>query len=342
MKRKQKIISVIIFFIIMFVTLTTLFMIDTKTNQYVLTVDGISVEVNEFNIFSKIIKNNIEEEYIEKSGKIDKLWTSELYGMDAQQYLREETIELIIRNIICEQKCIEFGVNITQEKVDEITNQVKNDTNLKKLIEKIAITDEQYIDYLIKEERYAILCNYLTENMIITNSEAKAYVEDLGNGSIYIIKRMIFSTKDKDTLAEIYTTEQKEEIYKKATDVLTRLDNGEKFSELALEFSDVIATYKPGDEYVYIDGTAENKKIEEVARTLQVGKHSNVIETTQGYEIIFLEKIISPEEYEYLDKIKELMSESQKYEIVKNEFEKWYRLSSIEKNISVINSIKVI
>ena len=99
MIRKQKIILVLIFFIIMFVTLGTLFMIDTKTNQYVLTVDGISVEVNEFNIFSKIIKNNIEEEYIEKSGNIDKLWTSELYGMDAQQYLREETIEFVNKNV---------------------------------------------------------------------------------------------------------------------------------------------------------------------------------------------------------------------------------------------------
>ncbi|MBE5821095.1 MAG: hypothetical protein E7311_00715 [Clostridiales bacterium] len=342
MKKKQKIIYVTIFFILMCVTLVTLFMIDTKTNQYVLTVDGISVEVDEFNIFAKIIKNNIEEEYIEKRGNTDKLWTSELYGMNAEQYLREETIKLIIRNIICEQKCIEFGVNISQEKVDEITLKVKNDANVKKLIDKIAITEQQYIDYLIKEERFTILSNYLTDNMIITNSEAKAYVEDLGNGSIYIVKRMIFSTKEKDTLADKYTPEQKEEIYLKANTVLEKLNNGESFNELALEYSDVISTYKPGDEYVYIDGNAENKKIEEVAKTLQIGKNSTVIETTQGYEIILLEKIITPDEYEYLNKIKELMFETQKYEIVKNEFEKWYRLSSIEKNISVINNIKVI
>ena len=59
MKKKQKIIYVTIFFILMCVTLVTLFMIDTKTNQYVLTVDGISVEVDEFNIFAKIIELSV-------------------------------------------------------------------------------------------------------------------------------------------------------------------------------------------------------------------------------------------------------------------------------------------
>ena len=342
MKKKQKIILNIIFFAIMFFTLSILFNIDNNTNQFVLTVDGIAVEVDEFNMFAKIIKNKIEEEYIEAHGNIDKLWVSELYGMDAQQYLKQQTIKLIERNIICEQKCNEFGIFVSQEKIDELTNKVNNDANIQKLISKISIKSEQYVDYLVKEERYAMLTEYLTDNTVISNSEAQAYVNELGNGSIYIVRRMIFSTKDKDTLGDVYTTEQKEAIYKKATDVLEKLNDGQKFYELALEYSDVIATYKPGDDYVYVDGNAENKKIEEVAKTLQIGKYSSIIETTQGYEIILLEKIITPDEYEYLDKIKEIMLETRRQEMLEREFEKWYRLSSIEENTSVINNIKLI
>ncbi len=340
MSKIQKIVLVIIFFLCMIVTTTILYNFDKNNNQYILTIDDTKVLLNEYTTYAKILKNKIEEEYIEKNGKgkVNTIWTSELYGINAEQYLKEQTLETLIRNKICDQKFNEFELEIDEE---EITESVSTES-VRKLINKIGITEEQYIEYLKSEEKYTTLSDYFMENVIISNKEANEYIENNNNGSIYVIKRMIFLTTDKTTLAQTYTEEEVKKIYEKAQSVLTLLQSGEKFEQLASQYSDTISSYKPGDPYVFLEGTSDNKKIEEVAKKMELGKYSEVFETPNGYEIIKLEQIVTKEDDTYLDDVKEIMLSTKKEEMFEKEYDKWYRLSDIDINNSVVNNIKIV
>lgn len=343
MNKVQKTICVIIFFALMIITTVILYSIDQNNNQYILIIDNDRISLDKYVIYSKILKYNIEEEYIEKNGlsNIDNIWNGELYGVQAVEYLKEQIINTIIKYNLTNKKFNELELELSQDRISEIDNLIQMDAT-KKQISKIGITEKEYKEYLIEEEKYNTVYNYITENIVISDSEANKYIKNNNYGSIYIVKRIIFSTRDKTTLAEIYTDEEKKKIYEKAESVLKLLDENNNFNTLALEYSDTTSTYKPGEEYIFIEGTSENKKVEEIAKQLEIGSYSQIFESTLGYEIIKLEKIITQQDELYLSEIKQIMSETEKQETFNKEYDKWYRLSEIDKNNSVINNIKII
>lgn len=343
MNKIQKTMCIIIFFALMIITTVILYNIDQNNNQYILIIDDDRISLDKYVTYSKILKYNIEEEYIERNGlsNIDNIWDGELYGIKAVEYLKEQIIDTLIKYNLTSKKYNELELVISEEKLKDIEQFLKLETT-KKQINKIGITDDEYRQYLIEKEKYNTVHDYITENIVISDSEAQKYVKNNNYGSIYTVKRIIFSTRDKNTLAEIYTEDEIKKIYEKAENALKLLDENNSFDTVALEYSDTTLAYKPGEEYIFIEGTSENKKVEEISKQLEIGGYSQIFESTLGYEIIKLERVITQDDDIYLDEIKQIMSSTKKQETFTKEYDKWYRLSEIDKNNSVINNIKII
>jgi peptidyl-prolyl cis-trans isomerase SurA len=77
---------------------------------------------------------------------------------------------------------------------------------------------------------------------------------------------------------------------KLAEEILAKLDAGDKFEELAKLYSEASEAQKGGD-WGWVGRDSLRKELNEIAFTLKAGQHSGIIETPDGYYILFVEAV---------------------------------------------------
>lgn len=169
---------------------------------------------------------------------------------------------------------------------------------------------QQYYGYDdIDKFKTALQLNYLRNQATtdyakskVTDSEINKYYKDEIVGDrkishIEIIPDVTESMSDDDKKAK------EDEALKTAKEVITKLKKGEKFSDLAKEYSDDEDTKDKGGDLGYINkGDYGSDEFDDAAWKLEVGKYSTTpVKTSKGYEIIYVEK---EKEKAKLDKVK--------------------------------------
>lgn len=91
-----------------------------------------------------------------------------------------------------------------------------------------------------------------------------------------------------------------------AESLRARLEKGEQFSQLASEFSEDEATKKSGGDLGWINSPALPPNLKPQVEKLDVNGYSSLINTPEGYEIVYLEDIKQPRDKE-LTEIKDLL-----------------------------------
>ncbi len=114
-------------------------------------------------------------------------------------------------------------------------------------------------------------------------------------------KHILFSIKDSNT-GEAYDATKKEEIKKKAEEVLTAIKAGANFDEQMNKYTEDPGIKSYPDGYTFSKGEMV-KEFEDCAFSLKTGEMSNLVETQFGYHIIKLEEKI-PQKQMTLDEIK--------------------------------------
>lgn len=94
----------------------------------------------------------------------------------------------------------------------------------------------------------------------------------------------------KDSMTEDEKKSAKEAALNEAKSVIAKLKKGEKFEDLAKEYSDDEATKEKGGSLGEINkGTYGSDEFDKEVYNLKVGSYSNTpIETTKGYEIVYV------------------------------------------------------
>lgn len=124
---------------------------------------------------------------------------------------------------------------------------------------------------------------------IVSNDEIKKFYDEKIFGDI-TAKHILISPDADSNATDAEKTAANEEALKKANEVITKLNNGEDFSELAKEYSDDESTAKNGGKlsaFAHGDMVAE---FEDAAKNLENGKYTKTpVKTTYGYHIIYKE-----------------------------------------------------
>ena len=125
----------------------------------------------------------------------------------------------------------------------------------------------------------------------ITDKEIKKYYEDdiVGDRKVSHIE-IIPDTKDDMSDEDIKKAE--EAALKEAKEVIAKLKKGEKFADLAKEYSDDEDTSKKGGDLGYINkGDYGDDLFDSEVWSLEVGKYSATpVKTASGYEIVYITK----------------------------------------------------
>ena len=137
-------------------------------------------------------------------------------------------------------------------------------------------------EILLKNEKIvSVTEDYIKETL--TEKEMKDYYESDIKGDVSV-KHILISTETDDESEE---STKKEEAKKKAEEIIEKLKNGEKFEDLAKEYSDDKGTKENGGDLGYFNTGEMVQEFEDASYKLEVNEYTKEpIETTYGYHII--------------------------------------------------------
>jgi foldase protein PrsA len=141
---------------------------------------------------------------------------------------------------------------------------------------------------------------------LVSESEINKYYETNIVGDMKVSHILITADYNDDDTEEV-KTEAKNKALETAKEVITKLDEGKDFAELAKEYSKDSSASNGGDIGYFNDGDNEEEFFN-AAKKLKVGEYTKEpVETKYGYHII---KLTDQKEKEALDKVKDKIVET--------------------------------
>jgi peptidyl-prolyl cis-trans isomerase SurA len=263
------------------------------------------------------LNNRIEE----LTGKT----SEELQSANDQEFFktRDEILDLIIDERMIKEKAKELEIQITSEDIDNYMEYIKQNNKLtqEQLVEQLkqeGLTYEKFRENVKNNlERRNLIEREITEKLIITEEQVAAYYESNKKayekpGTIHIASIFLVpDTPDSQT--------QLDELKKKGEAIIERISKGEKFEDLAKEFSNGPGANDGGD-LGTIPLTDVDPKILDVINSLKDGEVSNPVDMGNRIQIVRLIKKVDTN-YTPLEEVKEEINEA----LYNKEIEKRYK-----------------
>ena len=166
------------------------------------------------------------------------------------------------------------------------------EAQIKQELERMGVTEKQYLDIMRKSVRYTAAFNAMFELGVLEGFK-KEDVEKFYNENYLRAKHVLISFTDAEG-----NTRTEEEALKMAQDVKKRLAKGESMDTLMKELSDDPGSLNQPNGYVFINTAGVDEAIksslpsfmvtefEQGTAKLSVGKVSNPVKTSYGYHVI--------------------------------------------------------
>jgi peptidyl-prolyl cis-trans isomerase SurA len=251
--------------------------------------------------------------------------SEELQSANEQEFFkaREMILDLIIEERMLKEKVKELEIEVTTEDIDNYVEYIKQDNKLtqEELVEKLkqeGMTYEKFREKIKGDlERRNVIDREIREKLIITEEQIAAYYESNKKayekpGTAHIAS--IFLVPDTQG-----SQSQIDELKKKGAAIIERISKGEKFEELAKEFSNGPGANEGGD-LGNIALTDVDQKILDVINSLKDGEVSNPIDMGNRIQIVKLIKKVNTN-FTPLEEVKEDIHQT----LYSNEIEKRYK-----------------
>lgn len=269
--------------------------VDENTNpllhEVVLTVDNEDVSYSEVILYFKYIESYYESIFGEH------IWSYDLGGMSIGDLAKQDIIDTIVERKITKKQWTNYEILITEDDESRIKSDVEN--YLRQLtqedIDYYGITEEVayqfFFDNMIAERVYDAAT--MSVDTDVSDEEAKQIT----------IQYLLIRTNEEDGIA-----------YAKAQDLLNQAVSAEDFYSFAKSNTDapqVEVTIGKGD---------MNDEFESAAFELKTGEFSNIIESDDGYLILYC--VDDFNEDGTLEKKEEIIDERQS-EVFQNLYNEW-------------------
>lgn len=179
------------------------------------------------------------------------------------------------------------------------------------------------------------------ENGFITEKEIKDYYDSKITGAM-TVRYILLKPEEVDSTDSEYATKTKEneaEALSRANEVISKLKNGEKFADLAKEYSDDTSTASEGG---LLSGFTSNDVVEEfwnASINLEDGKYTNSpVKSSYGYFVILrVKQDEKPSMADSTDEILDALLESKKEEDSDISAKAWIKIRK-NYNLEIIDS----
>ncbi|MBN1904184.1 MAG: peptidyl-prolyl cis-trans isomerase [Deltaproteobacteria bacterium] len=252
--------------------------------------------------------------------------SEELKGSTEQDFfkIREQILDIIIEERIVKSKIKELeDLQATTEQIDEYVEYIKEENKLtqEELVEQLkheGLSLEKFREKVKEDlERRNLVDNEIRLKMIVTEEQIAAYYEANKKnyerpGSAHIASIFLVPAS-QGSASEL------DELKKKGETIIERISKGEKFEDLAKEFSNGPGANDGGD-LGNIPLTDIDKKILDVINSLKDGEVSNPINMGNRIQIVKLIKKVDTG-YAPIEELRDKIHET----LYNNEMERRYK-----------------
>lgn len=147
-------------------------------------------------------------------------------------------------------------------------------------------TADEVIDYLILQKKRTMVFEDYSKKQI-TDEEINKYYDEKIFGDI-TAKHILITPDTKENATDQEKTDANNKALEEAKKVIEKLNKGEKWDDLAKEYSDDESNKDKGGELPTFVHNDMVKEFEDAAKELEKGKYTTEpVKTTYGYHIIF-------------------------------------------------------
>ncbi|MBW1894401.1 MAG: peptidylprolyl isomerase, partial [Deltaproteobacteria bacterium] len=205
------------------------------------------------------------------------------------------------------------------------------DETLRKMLAEQGMTLDQYRSKMKEQILRAKLIDYKVKSkIIITKEDIESYYNDhhkeYSGTSKYHLRNIIMKTSD--------FSEGKQQVFERMETILLRLKQGEAFADLAMTYSESPIAENGGDIGLFkLDDLVNN--IRDSVEKIKPGEFTEIIDTDLGYQIFYLEEIVTTEGVT-LEKATPSIEEKLYKQELENKFKAWISDLKEEAHIQLI------
>lgn len=243
------------------------------------------------------------------------------------QRLTEENLNLLINEKLADQEIKRLNIKVSETEINREIERIKSVNQL---------TDQTFLDALSAEERNmddfrqqvkeqilrARLVNReIRSKIVITTEDVKSFYqtnpEEFGGEIIYFLKNIVVEQTSSELSAD------RAEIVNRLERILGELSQGKAFDGLARQYSDAPNAINGGS-LGFIKKSALAPQIQAALAPLSAGQYTKSIETDQGYQIFYIEKI-EMDAAKPFDEVRPQIEDKLYNQVVDQQYEKWLK-----------------
>ncbi len=246
-------------------------------------VDGVSIPLGEVNFYLRYQQTQIQSLYSSLFGddflNQDLMGTGSVYG----ETVRDTVLEALEEYYIVEANAEDLGVTLSDEEETAIGEAVTAflAANDSETLEKLS-ADEATVTHFLQ---LVTIQNKVYEALAATIDTEVSEEESVQKRISYVFSSTAGTTDDDGNTVEL-TDEELDELKTELEEILAEAEESGDLSTAAEDhdLSAVSITYG-------VDDTSLDESVYEAAESLDEGEYSDVIETEDGYYIIYMESL---------------------------------------------------
>lgn len=258
--------------------------------------------------------------------------------------MRKDAIDRLIEKTLTDQEVKRYGISVTDKEVDASIERFKEqgmitEDDFRKTLAKEGMTIEAFrADTRERLLRSKLVNAEIKSKIVITEEDIKKYYEkttgSVDDGKKYHLFHILKSygeSSDQGDDSSASKADPKEEM----DQIISRLKNGEDFSTLAKLKSESPTAESGGDLGLFPLADLSDE-IKTSVESLNPGEFTDIIRTSQGYQIFFLKEIVSEKPKSYKESSPEI-EEKLYNEIIEGKFKSWLDGLKEKSYIKIIN-----
>ncbi len=239
--------------------------------------------------------------------------------------VREDILAQLIDQKLTDQEVNRANISVSEKEIDNAIERVKqagsySDEQLREGLKRESLTIEEYRSRIREQILRTKLVNLeVKSKIVLTDEDVKKYYEehmdDYRGDKKYRLRNILL------TVPSFADEPEKQEVRKRMEAIVQEFKSGTPFETLAREFSESSQAEEGGylGEFAFSDISSQLKS---ALLDLKEGDITRILDTEQGIQVFFIEKII-PAANKSLEKVTIEIEEKLYNDIVNKQFRTW-------------------